>query len=185
MEFDDKGNRIPKRFITKNNNSFPVDKKKVSSNDLSQFPTLDKKNPHEITFSQLGTLHDATRKGKIPCRIPRGFYAVFGSNRQGIHGKGMAQTAMNCWGAKWKRGRGIQGQSYALPTKETPYQSLSEYEVKQEVEAFLSFARRNKDKHFLVGAVGTKNAGFSVKFMKSLFKDARNEPNVILPNVFM
>ena len=185
MDYDNKGNRIPKRFITKNNNSFPLDKKKVSSNDLSQFPTLDKKNPQEITFGQLGTLHDATRKGKIPCRIPRGFYAVFGSNREGRHGKGMALTARNCWGAKYGQGRGIQGQSYALPTKETPYQSLSEYEVKQEVEDFLSFARRNKDKHFLVSAVGTGYAGFSVQFMKSLFKDAKNEPNVILPDVFM
>lgn len=183
MNFDDKGNRIPKRFITKNNNSFPI-KNKISSNDLSQFPTLGNNKPNKITFD-LENLHRLTREGKIPCKIPIGFYAVFGSNREGRHGKGMALTAKNCWGAKHGQGRGIQGQSYALPTKESPYQSLSEEEVKQEVEAFLTYAINNKDKHFLVGAVGTNNAGFSVQFMKSLFKDARNEPNVILPKIFM
>ena len=42
---------------------------------------------------------------------------VFGSNPEGRHGAGAAKTAKDKFGAKYGQGEGIQGQSYALPTK--------------------------------------------------------------------
>jgi hypothetical protein len=41
---------------------------------------------------------------------------VFGSNPEGRHGFGAAKTAQK-FGAKYWNGRGVQGNSYALPTK--------------------------------------------------------------------
>lgn len=43
---------------------------------------------------------------------------VFGSNLSGIHGAGAAHFAMQKMGAIYGQGQGLQGQSYALPTKE-------------------------------------------------------------------
>lgn len=44
---------------------------------------------------------------------------VFGSNPEGRHGLGAAKSAMK-FGAKYWNGRGIQGNTYALPTKNLP-----------------------------------------------------------------
>jgi hypothetical protein len=52
---------------------------------------------------------------------------VFGSNRQGRHGKGSALTARNKFGAIYGQSEGLQGQSYAIITKELrkEYQPVS------------------------------------------------------------
>jgi len=43
---------------------------------------------------------------------------VFGSNPEGRHGAGAAKTAVEKFGAKYKQGEGLQGNAYALPTKD-------------------------------------------------------------------
>jgi hypothetical protein len=43
---------------------------------------------------------------------------VFGSNTQGRHGKGAALTAKNKFGAIYGQAEGLQGQSYAIITKD-------------------------------------------------------------------
>ena len=42
---------------------------------------------------------------------------VFGSNLAGRHGKGAAKFAKDYHGAIYGRGVGLQGTSYAIPTK--------------------------------------------------------------------
>lgn len=42
----------------------------------------------------------------------------FGSNPEGRHGAGAARTAVTCFGAKYGKGEGLQGHSYAIPTKD-------------------------------------------------------------------
>ncbi|AFK66720.1 hypothetical protein COPG_00124 [Colwellia phage 9A] len=42
---------------------------------------------------------------------------VFGSNPEGRHGLGLAKTAIRYFGAKYGKGRGLCGNSYALVTK--------------------------------------------------------------------
>ena len=42
---------------------------------------------------------------------------VFGSNPQGIHGKGTARIALLKFGAIYGKGHGLQGKSYGLATK--------------------------------------------------------------------
>ena len=41
---------------------------------------------------------------------------VFGSNLSGIHGGGAAKLALK-WGAEWGNPKGLQGNTYAIPTK--------------------------------------------------------------------
>ena len=43
---------------------------------------------------------------------------VFGSNPEGRHGAGAAKVARLHFGAVYGRGEGLQGRSYALPTKD-------------------------------------------------------------------
>lgn len=43
---------------------------------------------------------------------------VFGSNPEGRHGAGAARTARTSFGAIYGQGEGLQGQAYALPTKD-------------------------------------------------------------------
>ena len=43
---------------------------------------------------------------------------VFGSNPKGIHGAGAAATAKSKFGAIQGQGEGMQGNAYALPTKD-------------------------------------------------------------------
>ena len=43
---------------------------------------------------------------------------VFGSNPEGKHGAGAARTAVDKFGAKYGQGEGLQGNAYALPTKD-------------------------------------------------------------------
>ena len=43
---------------------------------------------------------------------------VFGSNPEGRHGSGSAKIALLHFGAIYGQGEGLQGNSYALPTKD-------------------------------------------------------------------
>lgn len=104
---------------------------------------------------------------------------VFGSNIAGIHGAGAAQTALCEWGARWGRGIGHWGASYAIPTKVSPGRGLSLAEVAEYVRAFLVYAECRPDLTFLVTPIGTGLAGFRHEDIAPLF---RNGPdNVLLP----
>lgn len=97
---------------------------------------------------------------------------VFGSNLDGHHGGGAALHAMNAWGAKWGVGEGRTGNSYALPTKRTVYQSLTLPEVEDSVQRFLQYARENPDLEFYVTRVGCGLAGFTDEQIAPFFADA-------------
>jgi hypothetical protein len=97
---------------------------------------------------------------------------VFGSNLLGMHGAGAALAAKKAFGAIRGQGEGLQGQSYAIPTKATPWVKLSLSEVKVYVDRFLWFARTHEDLKFLVTRVGCGRAGFNDRQMAPLFKGA-------------
>lgn len=87
---------------------------------------------------------------------------VFGSNRSGIHGAGAAKQALG-FGAKWGVGEGLQGQTYALPTKDRSIQTLALTAIGQHVKNFIEVAEENPDKTFLLTKVGTGLAGYKWK----------------------
>ena len=54
--------------------------------------------------------------GEQITQLEPNYVFVFGSNPEGRHGAGAARTALQ-FGAKYGVGRGLQGQTYALVTK--------------------------------------------------------------------
>lgn len=105
---------------------------------------------------------------------------VFGSNEKGIHGCGSALHAVKKFGAIPGQGVGLQGRSYAIPTKATPSRSLQLMDVEPYVEEFLAFAAANQHLYrFFLAEIGTNHARFTAEQMAPLFR-ART-PNVLLP----
>jgi hypothetical protein len=112
---------------------------------------------------------------------------VFGSNRQSKHGKGAALTARNKFGAIYGQSQGLQGQSYAIVTKELrkDYQPVSLQEVKEGVDTFIQFAKDNPHLTFYVVELGCNLAYFTVEQIAPLFKSATKLKNVYLPERFL
>ena len=109
---------------------------------------------------------------------------VFGSNRQGRHGLGAALTARNEHGAIYGQARGLQGNSYAIVTKELRqgYKAVTISEIALEVAAFLDFAAENPEWIFDVAPIGCGLAGFVPSQIAPLFNDVPS--NVRLPPEF-
>lgn len=112
---------------------------------------------------------------------------VFGSNRQSKHGKGAALTARNKFGAIYGQSQGLQGQSYAIITKELrkDYQPVSLQEVREGVDTFIQFAKDNENLTFYVVELGCNLAYFTVEEVAPLFKSATKLKNVYLPEKFV
>lgn len=97
---------------------------------------------------------------------------VFGSNLAGRHGKGAALFARKNKGAIYGVASGLQGNSYAIPTKGRMLEVLSLSIIKSYVDDFISFAKENPEMRFEVTRVGCGLAGYNDKQMAPLFRDA-------------
>lgn len=93
----------------------------------------------------------------------------FGSNLRGAHGAGAAKQALK-YGARFGRGIGLSGQSYAIPTKDADIKTLPLETIATYVDRFIKFARENPDITFFLTAIGTGLAGYSHKDIAPLFK---------------
>jgi hypothetical protein len=109
---------------------------------------------------------------------------VFGSNEAGVHGKGSAYTASERYGAKEGVGFGLEGQSFAIPTKDKKIKTLGLVQIKYFVDKFILFAKRKPNLTFYLVEIGCKNAGYEPKDIAPLFKDAIDMENVYLPESF-
>jgi hypothetical protein len=109
---------------------------------------------------------------------------VFGSNKNGYHKAGAALTALNQFGAILGQGVGIQGNSYAIPTKGHKMEILPLSEIEDYVLAFLDFAEENPKVKFYVTKIGTGFSKYSVNDIAPLFYNNVIPPNVILPKEF-
>lgn len=94
---------------------------------------------------------------------------VFGSNLAGIHGAGAARVAVEKHGAEMGKGVGLQGNSYALPTKDHNIQTLPFPDVAMHIHHFLVFAKRNPEYQFKVTRIGCGLAGYQDKEIAPLF----------------
>lgn len=112
---------------------------------------------------------------------------VFGSNREGRHGKGAALEARLNHGAVYGQARGLQGSSYAIVTKELRFGHLpvTLSEIKCEIVTLLQFAVNNPDMVFNVTEIGCGLAGFTPEQIAPLFGDWEDLPcNIKLPDSF-
>jgi hypothetical protein len=107
---------------------------------------------------------------------------VFGSNLAGRHGKGAALFAKEHCGAIYGHGLGLQGNSYAIPTKDENIKTLPLDAIHNFVNGFVLFATQNPDMIFYVTRVGCGLAGYKDIDIAPMFKDAPS--NCILPKMW-
>jgi hypothetical protein len=105
---------------------------------------------------------------------------VFGSNHAGRHGKGAALFARQHRGAIYGQGKGMQGNSYAIPTKDESLRSLSLEQIAYHVRDFLADAHSRPDLQFEVTRIGCGLAGYTDAQIAPMFASA--PPNCILPD---
>ena len=105
---------------------------------------------------------------------------VFGSNLAGRLGAGSAKHAHLYCGAIYGKGVGLQGNSYAIPTKDENIETLPLYKIIPYIEQFKVYASNNKHLKFFLTRIGCGLAGYTDNDIAPLFKDAPD--NVIFPN---
>lgn len=103
---------------------------------------------------------------------------VFGSNGAGRHMGGAASYALEHFGAVMGKGHGPQGKCYAIDTMSGPEV------MERDVKAFVEYARKHKDKIFLVTPVGCGIAGLSPSDVAPHFASCKELENVTLPKEF-
>lgn len=85
---------------------------------------------------------------------------VFASNLAGRHGAGSARHALIHSGAIYGQGVGRQGDSYAIPTKDSNIKTLKLNVISEYVDLFLEYARKNPNLTFKVTQIGCGLAGY-------------------------
>lgn len=107
---------------------------------------------------------------------------VFGSNLAGRHGKGAALYAKQNHGAIYGQGEGLQGASYAIPTKDEALHTLPLEQIAQAVARFKEFAASHPELQFEVTAIGCGLAGYTPAEIAPLFAGCPD--NCLLPGAF-
>lgn len=134
---------------------------------LENLRNFNKKNVMEYTPENITSL----KPGEI---------FVFGSNLSGSHGGGAALAAYRKFGAVWGQGVGLQGQSYGIPTMHGGVAEIKPY-----VDEFIVFAQAHPELKFYVTRIGCGIAGFKVRQIAPLFRDALGISNIVLPRDFV
>ena len=101
---------------------------------------------------------------------------VFGSNLAGRHGAGSAKEAIKNHGAIYGQGRGLQDNSYAIPTKDAALKVRTLEEIKAEIHNFnmaADYARRAfPNWKFNITRIGCGLAGYDwEKDIRPLFPE--------------
>lgn len=104
---------------------------------------------------------------------------VFGSNPMGMHVGHGATTALKQFGAEWGKRAGIQGNSYAIPTRLDCIRKIQPY-----VDEFIIYAQLHPDRFFYVTRIGCGGAGYQPHDIAPLFRRAIDVENIALPADF-
>lgn len=114
---------------------------------------------------------------------------VFGSNPQGIHGAGAAKIAVKYFGAAYGTGEGLQGNSYALPTKDLRvkenggFRSISKENIIKSIKRLYEVATSMPKKDFKIAYRNTYKkslSGYTGIEMIEMFKEAGPIPENII-----
>lgn len=109
---------------------------------------------------------------------------VFGANEKGLHGAGAAWFAYRELGAKIGVGEGLTGRCYALPTKDDRVETLSLDEIKNYIQRYNEFTKKNPALTFLTTKIGCGLAGLKLEDIAKLFQSFDWPSNVIFPKEF-
>jgi hypothetical protein len=95
---------------------------------------------------------------------------VFGRYLDARHGKGAALYARKHNGAIYVVGIGMQGNSYAIPTKDEALRTLPIDKIAAYVENFIGYTMSRPDLTFNVTPIGCGLAGYKQEQIKPLFE---------------
>ncbi len=114
---------------------------------------------------------------------------VFGSNPEGRHGAGAAKIAKEQFGAIYGQGEGLQGNAYALPTKDlrvkknNGFKSISFEQIIKNIQKLYEVAKQNPNKQFKIGYRNTTEKslnGYTGLEMIEMFNQAGKIPSNIV-----
>lgn len=114
---------------------------------------------------------------------------VFGSNPEGRHSAGAAKVAREKFGAIYGQGEGLQGNAYALPTKDlrvrenNSLRSIPEGQIIESIKKLYDAARQNSNKQFKIAYRNTTTAslnGYTGLEMIDMFLKAGSIPSNIV-----
>jgi hypothetical protein len=114
---------------------------------------------------------------------------VFGSNPEGRHGAGAAKVAKEQFGAVYGQGEGLQGNAYALPTKDLRitankgFKSISFNQIVENIKKLYNVANQNPTKQFKVAYRNTTDIslnGYTGLEMIEMFNQAGTIPSNII-----
>ena len=113
------------------------------------------------------------RDGTLPTN---GEVFVFGSNLAGIHGAGAAKVARELFGAQQGIGQGLNGNSYAIATKDKDFNVIDLQTIARAVKYFNIYTQISSqvNTRWFVTRVGCGLAGYSDSQIAPMFKDAIN-----------
>jgi hypothetical protein len=153
--------------------------------DLSLFEDLGIGNSIDISTSKIA----APRYYEGDITPDSNTIFVFGSNPEGRHGAGAAKIARNQFGAIYGQGEGLQGNSYALPTKDLRikenkgFKSISEKQIIENVQRLYETAFKNPSKLFKIAYRNTSEIslnGYTGFEMMDMFNNAGEIPGNII-----
>lgn len=126
---------------------------------------------------------------------------VFGSNTNGYHCARASKMAMERFGAVDKKGEGLSGRSYALPTTEitkpcdteeerksidiNDYRKFGPDEIRPYVDTLLKCVKKHPEKNFYITRVACGFSENTDEVIASLFKEFVKCKNVYLPKLFL
>lgn len=144
----------------------------------------------EVTSLQEYTNHSGGAKGYEGDITPdANTIFVFGSNPEGRHGAGAAKIAKEQFGAIYGQGEGLQGNAYALPTKDlrvkenNGLKSISFEQIVKNIQKLYEVARQNPNKQFKIGYRNTIDIslnGYTGLEMIDMFKAAGPIPSNVI-----
>ena len=110
-------------------------------------------------------------------QAPKDEIFVFGSNEAGLHGAGAARAALQHYGARYGKGFGPEGRSFAIPTKDEYIKTLPLSEIVPYVKAFILYAKTHPTKKFFMTRIGCGLAGYEDRDIAPLFRGSPTNIN--------
>ena len=140
-----------------------------------------KQQPTEVAIEPVA--ERKTYTGRITKLDENGIF-VFGSNTQGRHGKGAALTAKNMFKAVYGRAKGLQGQSYAIVTKDLTkptHPSVTRQSIEEQIAELYKYANENPEKEMYVAYAGSgaNLNGYSNEEMAQMFASSPIPSNIV------
>lgn len=129
-----------------------------------------------------------TYVGKIN-KLEKNQIFVFGSNTQGIHGRGAALCAYRNFGAIFGVSSGLTGQCFAIITKDLTkdiHPSISKEVIEKQIKNLYDYAKNNKNYEFLIAYSGNgiNLNGYTPKEMAEMFSKHTIPVNIIFEKEF-